>query len=49
MLIVVIRAMINNLFKVSFYKKKKKIINILTILSIFYKRSVNNFLKWIIN
>ena len=41
-------ALINNLFKESFYEKKKKI-NILTIFFIFHKNNVKIFLKWITN
>ena len=39
------RAMINNLFKESFYKKKKAI-NVLTIFFIFHKSGFKIFLKY---
>ena len=40
------RALVNNLFKESFYeKRKKKVINILTIFFISHKSSVKTFLK----
>ena len=42
----VLRAIINNLFKESFYKKRKeKTINVLTIFFIFHKSDVKTFLK----
>ena len=44
MLIDVIRVMVNNIFKESFYGKKKAI-NVLTIFFIFNKNGVKNFLK----
>ena len=44
----VIRILVNNLFKESFYGKKKKI-NVLTTLFIFHKNDVKIFLKLIIN
>ena len=52
MLTNVLRAMVNNPFKESFYGKrgrKKKPINVLTVFSISYKNSVKTFLKWIVN
>ena len=50
MLIDVLRVMINNPFKESFYgKRKKKAINILTTFLISHKSSVKNFIKWIVN
>ena len=48
MLIDVLRVLINNPFKVSFYEKKKNF-NILIVFFIFHKNSVKTFLKWIIN
>ena len=45
-----LRTLVNNPFKESFYgKRKKKTINILTILFIFHKNCVKTFLKWIVN
>ena len=50
MLTSVLRALVNNLIKESFYeKRKKKAINILIAFFIFHKSDVKNFLKWIIN
>ena len=52
MLTDVLRVMINNPFKESFYgkiKKKKKAINILTTFLISHKSSVKTFIKWIVN
>ena len=43
-----LRALVNNLFKESFYTKKKTI-NILTVFFIFHKNSIKTFLKWILN
>ena len=48
MLTSILRVLVNNLFKESFYKKKKTI-NVLIIFFIFYKSSIKIFLKWIIN
>ena len=46
----VLKAMVNNPFKESFYgNRKKKTINILTGFSISYKISVKTFLKLIVN
>ena len=45
-----LKALFNNSFLKSFYRKrKKKTINILTVFFIFYKSSIKTFLKWIIN
>ena len=45
-----IRALINNLFKENFYeKRKKKVINVLTVFFISHKSDVKTFLKWIVN
>ena len=45
-----LRAIINNSFKESFYRKRRKtIINVLTIFSISNKSDVKTFLKWIVN
>ena len=49
MLIDVLKTIVNNPFKKSFYKKKKINNNILTIFFIFYKSYVKTFLKLIIN
>ena len=48
MLINILRIIVNNPFKKKFYKKKK-VINVLTVISIFYKNDIKIFLKWIIN
>ena len=45
MLMSAFRALINNLIKKSFYGKRKKTINVLTIFFIFHKSNVKNFLK----
>ena len=46
----VLRVLVKNLVKESFYGKgKKKTINILTTFFIFHKTNVKTFLKWIIN
>ena len=48
MLIDALRVIVNNQFKESFYrkrKKKKKTINVLTVFSIFNKNNVKTFLK----
>ena len=45
----VLRVMVNNSFKESFYKKIIIIINILTTFFISYKSDVKTFLKWIVN
>ena len=46
----VIRALINNPFKESFYgKRKEKTINVLTAFFISYKSGIKIFLKWIVN
>ena len=45
-----LRVLVNNPFKESFYRKRKKnAINILTVFTIFHKSGVKIFLKWIIN
>ena len=49
MLMNALRALINNLIKKSFYGKRKKTINVLTVFFIFYKSNVKTFLKWIVN
>ena len=43
-----IRALVNNLVKESFYGKKKTI-NVLTVFLISHKSYVKTFLKWIVN
>ena len=48
MLMSILRALINNPVKESFYREKKKI-NALTAFFIPYKSDVKTFLKWIIN
>ena len=48
MLMNVLRALVNNPFKESFYRKKKTI-NILTAFFISHKSGVKTFLKWIVN
>ena len=47
MLTNVLRVLVNNLFKESFYGEKK--INVLTVYFISHKSGVKNFLKWIVN
>ena len=53
MLTSVLRALVNNLVKESFYgkikKKKKKAINVLTTFFIPHKSDVKTLLKWIVN
>ena len=50
MLTSALRALVKNLVKESFYRKrKKKTINILTVFFISHKRDVKIFLKWIVN
>ena len=47
----VLKVLVNNLFKESFYeeRKKKKTINVLIAFFISHKSSVKTFLKWIVN
>ena len=45
----VLRVMVNNSFKESFYGKIKKVINILIVFFIFHKSGVKIFLKLIVN
>ena len=46
----VLRVLVNNLFKESFYEeRKKKAINVLIAFFISHKSSVKTFLKWIVN
>ena len=46
----VLRVLVNNLFKQSFYEeRKKKTINVLIAFFISHKSSVKTFLKWIVN
>ena len=45
MLISALRALVNNPIKESFYEKKKKTINVLTVFFIFHKNDVKTFLK----
>ena len=49
MLTDVIRVLVNNLFKKSFYEKRKKTINVLITFFISHKNDVKTFLKLIIN
>ena len=49
MLTNVLRALIDNPFKESFYGKRKKVINVLTSFFISHKSDVKTFLKWIVN
>ena len=49
MLTSVLRALIKNLVKESFYGKRKKKINVLTVFFISHKSDVKTFLKWIFN
>ena len=43
------RALVNNPIKESFYRKRKKTINILTTFFISHKSNIKTFLKWIVN
>ena len=46
MLINILRIIVNNSFKKKIYKKrKKKVINVLTVFSIFHKNGIKIFLK----
>ena len=50
MLTSVLRALVKNSVKESFYRKrKKKTINVLTAFFISHKSDVKTFLKWIVN
>ena len=50
MLTSALRALVNNLVKESFYRKrKKKVINILTVFFISHKSDVKTFFNWILN
>ena len=49
MLTNVLRTLIKNPIKGSFYGKKEKTINILTVFFISHKSDVKTFLKWIFN
>ena len=42
------KVIVNNLFKESFYGKRKKIFNLIFFF-IFHKSGVKTFLKWIVN
>ena len=44
-----LRVIVNNPFKESFYRKRKKAINILIIFFISHKNCVKTFLKLIVN
>ena len=48
MLMNALRILVNNPFKESFYRKRKKKINILTAFFISYKNGIKTFQKWII-
>ena len=49
MLMDALRVLVNNPFKESFYGRKKKTINVLTIFFIFHKSCIKTLLKWIVN
>ena len=50
MLTSILKALIKNSVKESFYgKRKKKIIDVLTVFFISHKSDVKTFLKWIVN
>jgi len=49
MLMSILRALVKDPIKESFYKKRKKIINVFTVFFISYKSGVKTFLKWIVN
>ena len=49
MLTSALKVLINNSVKESFYKEKKKKINVLTAFFISHKSDVKTFLKWIVN
>ena len=49
MLTNVLKALVNNPVKKSFYKKRNKSINILAVFFIFHKSDVKTFLKLIVN
>ena len=49
MLTSVFRAQVKDLVKKSFYRKRKKTINVLTVFFISHKSDVKTFLKWILN
>ena len=42
-------VLVKNLVKESFYEKKKKIINVLTVFFIFQKSNVKTLFNWIFN
>ena len=44
-----LRALVKIPIDESFYEKRKKIINILTVFFIFHKNDAKTFLKWILN
>ena len=45
-----LKTLVNDLFKESFYRKrKKKTINVLTAFFISHKSGVKTFIKWIVN
>ena len=49
MLTSALRALVKNLVKDSFYRKRKKAINILTVFFISHKIDVKTYFNWIIN
>ena len=49
MLTSVLRALVKNSIKESFYEKRKKKINVLIAFFISHKSDVKTFLKWIVN
>ena len=44
-----LRTLVKNPIDESFYEKRKKTINILTVFFIFHKSDAKTFLKWILN
>ena len=46
MLTSALRALVKNPVKESFYRKRKKKINVLRVFFIFHKNDVKTFLKW---
>ena len=49
MLMRALRVLVKNPIDESFYEKRKKMINILTVFFIFHKSDAKTFLKWILN
>ena len=44
-----LKALVKNLVIEIFYRKRKKIINVLTVFFISHKSDVKNFFNWILN